>query len=29
MNAKKLDIDFGSDDFFNTFSTGEQKQQPS
>ena len=29
MNAKKLDIDFGSDDFFNTFSTGAAKQQPS
>ena len=26
MNAKKLDIDFGSDDFFNTFSSGSQKQ---
>jgi len=22
MNAKKLDIDFGGDDFFNTFSPG-------
>lgn len=29
MNAKKLDIDFGSDDFFNTFSSGEEKKQQS
>ena len=28
MNAKKLDIDFGSDDFFNTFSPATTAQKP-
>ena len=27
MNAKKLDINFGSDDFFNTFSPATQQQK--
>lgn len=25
MNAKKLDVNFGSDDFFNTFSPAQQQ----
>lgn len=27
MNAKKLDIDFGNDDFFNTFSPAQKIDQ--